>query len=74
MKIYLNEYCPCRYESGFQVQSAHTTISGAYKAMKINKLHCYEEMINRPFRAKGKQLSDYELFRVRVLTVAEDKE
>jgi len=64
MKVFLNEYCPCRYESAFQVISVHKTITGAYKAMKKNMVDCYEEMMSRPFRAKGQLLGDYELFRI----------
>lgn len=48
MKVYAFEHCSCIYESGFAVQSLHTTKKGAYLAMRKflleqNKEH-YETM------------------------------
>ena len=43
MKVYAFEWCDCIYESSYAVRSLHTTLRGAYLAMRSELLARYEE-------------------------------
>lgn len=68
-RVYAAEYCSCVYESGFEVISLHSTISGAYKAMKEHKLDEYYSCLRNPYLGKGYKVTDYQRWRFRILKV-----
>lgn len=70
MKVHIVEYCPCVYESGYELLSIHTTKSGAYSAMKSHKLSTYADwqIMDKQFRIDNKW-NDYMNWRIRTKNV-----
>lgn len=53
-EVWIAEWCPCIYESGYQVISVHSSAKGAYKAMKTKLIERHNEMRANPFLKGGK--------------------
>lgn len=50
MKIWSYEVLDCEYESGWTTSSLHTTIKGAYKAMRKAKIERFNQQRDSWFR------------------------
>lgn len=77
MIVYAFEYCYCRYEAGFCVESLHKTKAGAYKAMREHKVAQWQQerdlYLRFGFSGDNRRL-DYcwnELWRIQPYTLEE---
>jgi len=73
--VYAFEWCSSVYESGFSIESLHSTKVGAYKAMRKTLQERwnqdYEMCRPRMWRRHGRIPLDYQRWRVRKIEVFE---
>lgn len=68
--VFAFEFCFCRFESGFSIESLHSTKAGAYRAMMDHKRrHWYDEREQRWCDAA--EIGWMEMWRVKEYTVAD---
>jgi hypothetical protein len=68
--VFAFEFCFCRFESGFSIESVHLTKAGAYRAMMEHKRrHWYDARESRYCDAA--EIGWMEMWRVREYTVAD---
>jgi hypothetical protein len=68
--VFAFEFCFCRFESGFSIESLHSTKAGAYRAMMDHKRqHWHDERDQRWCDAA--EIGWMEMWRVKEYTVAD---
>lgn len=70
MVVYAFEWCSCVYESGFSIESLHTTKAGAYRAMRKALQERWEDRVSSdPYWRRLKNPLDHESWRIREVDV-----
>jgi hypothetical protein len=63
VKVYAVEWCYCIYESGFSAISLHTTLKGAYSAMRKLLLEKWEEESKRSIHGQKLDAFDRQMLK-----------